>query len=118
MTFRARTRNFSLVLIGETERPRRESGMVSLLVHHVQHLNRPNRQPGGSGANPVPLAQFSSWLHPQSAFKLKLIEDWGGLEATLEKARIDEKAQSWDGVEDSIAMLRSFLPPSNRDKTA
>ena len=51
-------------------------------------------------------------------FKLKLIEDWGGLEATLEKARIDEKAQSWDGVEDYSAMLRSFLPPSNRDKTA
>ena len=48
----------------------------------------------------------------------KLIEDWGGLEATLEKARIDEKAQSWDGVEDYSAMLRSFLPPSNRDKTA
>ena len=55
---------------------------------------------------------------PKAAFKLKLIEDWGGLEATLEKARIDEKAQSWDGVEDYSAMLRSFLPPSNRDKTA
>ena len=48
---------------------------------------------------------------PKAAHKLKLIEDWGGLEATLEKARIDEVAQQWDGQEDYSAMLRSFLPP-------
>ena len=42
--------------------------------------------------------------------KLKLIEDWGGFEKTLEHARIDEKSQSWDGVEDYSAMLRSHLP--------
>ena len=47
---------------------------------------------------------------PKAAFKLKLIEDWGGFEATLEKARIDERAQRWDGTEDYSVMLRSFLP--------
>ena len=70
------------------------------------------------GRIPFLWRNFLPGYTPKAAFKLKLIEDWGGLEATLEKARIDEKAQSWDGVEDYSAMLRSFLPPSNRDKTA
>ena len=47
---------------------------------------------------------------PRAAFKLKLIEDWGGYDSTLERARIDEVAQSWDGVEDYSAMLRNHLP--------
>ena len=70
------------------------------------------------GRIPFLWRNFLPGYTPKAAFKLKLIEDWGGLEATLEKARIDEKAQSWDGVEDYSAMLRSFLPPSNRDKPA
>ena len=55
---------------------------------------------------------------PKAAFKLQLIEDWGGFEATLEKARIDQRAQDWDGVEDYSAMLRSFLPKSTLDEDA
>ena len=70
------------------------------------------------GRIPFLWRNFLPGYTPKAAFKLKLIEDWGGLEATLEKARIDEKAQSWDGVEDNSAMLRSFLPSTNRDKTA
>jgi len=44
-----------------------------------------------------------------------LIEDWGGFEQTLESARIDEKAQEWDGQSDYSAMLRSFLPQSPKE---
>ena len=47
---------------------------------------------------------------PRAALKLKLIEDWGGYESTLQKARIDEFAQEWDGVEDYSMMLRNRLP--------
>ena len=47
---------------------------------------------------------------PKVAFKLALIEDWGGFEKTLEKARIDEKAMLWDGGGDYSEMIRSHLP--------
>jgi hypothetical protein len=70
------------------------------------------------GRIPFLWRNFLPGYTPKAAFKLKLIEDWGGFEATLEKARIDERAQAWDGVEDYSAMLRSFLPPSNRDEVA
>lgn len=50
---------------------------------------------------------------PRAALKLKLIEDWGGYESTLERARIDEFAQEWDGLEDYSAMLRNRLPKSS-----
>ena len=64
------------------------------------------------GRIPFLWRNFLPGYTPKAAFNLKLIEDWGGLEETLRKARIDEKAQAWDGVEDYSAMLRSFLPPS------
>ena len=63
------------------------------------------------GRIPFLWRNFLPGYTPKAAHKLKLIEDWGGLEATLEKARIDEVAQQWDGQEDYSAMLRSFLPP-------
>ena len=66
------------------------------------------------GRIPFLWRNFLPGYTPKAALKLKLIEDWGGLEETLRKARIDEKAQAWDGVEDYSVMLRSFLPPSNR----
>ena len=64
------------------------------------------------GRIPFLWRNFLPGYAPKAAFRLKLIEDWGGLEQTLEKARIDERAQAWDGKEDYSAMLRSFLPPS------
>ena len=64
------------------------------------------------GRIPFLWRNFLPGYTPKAAFRLKLIEDWGGLEQTLEKARIDERAQAWDGKEDYSAMLRSFLPPS------
>ena len=68
------------------------------------------------GRIPFLWRNFLPGYTPKAAFKLKLIEDWGGLEATLEKARIDQKSQEWDGVEDYSAMLRSFLPKSTMDE--
>ena len=68
------------------------------------------------GRIPFLWRNFLPGYTPKAAFKLKLIEDWGGLEATLEKARIDQKSQAWDGVEDYSAMLRSFLPKSTMDE--
>ena len=62
------------------------------------------------GRIPFLWRNFLPGYTPKAAFKLKLIEDWGGFEATLEKARIDERAQRWDGTEDYSVMLRSFLP--------
>ena len=64
------------------------------------------------GRIPFLWRNFLPGYTPKAAFRLKLIEDWGGLEQTLEKARIDERAQAWDGEEDYSAMLRSFLPSS------
>ena len=64
------------------------------------------------GRIPFLWRNFLPGYTPKAAFRLKLIEDWGGLEQTLEKARIDERAQAWDGKEDYSAMLRAFLPPS------
>lgn len=64
------------------------------------------------GRIPFLWRNFLPGYTPKAAFRLKLIEDWGGLEQTLEKARIDERAQAWDGKEDYSVMLRSFLPPS------
>ena len=64
------------------------------------------------GRIPFLWRNFLPGYTPKAAFKLQLIEDWGGLEETLQKGRIDEKAQDWDGQEDYSAMLRSFLPPS------
>ena len=66
------------------------------------------------GRIPFLWRNFLPGYTPKAAYKLKLIEDWGGLEATLAAARIDERAQAWDGEEDYSAMLRSFLPPSTR----
>jgi hypothetical protein len=66
------------------------------------------------GRIPFLWRNFLPGYTPKAAYRLKLIEDWGGLEQTLEAARIDEKAQAWDGESDYSAMLRSFLPQSPR----
>lgn len=48
----------------------------------------------------------------RAAWKLKLIEDWGGYDATLAKSRVDEQAQDWDGDEEYSLHIRKNLPPS------
>ncbi len=63
------------------------------------------------GRIPFLWRNFLPGYTPKAAFRLKLIEDWGGFETTLDKARIDERAQAWDGKESYSTMLRSFLPP-------
>ena len=70
------------------------------------------------GRIPFLWRNFLPGYTPKAAFKLKLIEDWGGFEVTMEKARIDQKSQDWDGVEDYSAMLRSFLPPPTQSEDA
>ncbi len=70
------------------------------------------------GRIPFLWRNFLPGYTPKAAFRLKLIEDWGGLEATLEQARIDKKAQAWDGKEDYSVMLRSFLPPRQEREEA
>ena len=47
----------------------------------------------------------------RAAWKLKLIEDWGGYEATLQASRIDERARKWDGKEAYSEFIRAHLPP-------
>ena len=47
----------------------------------------------------------------RAAWKLKLIEDWGGYDATLQASRIDERARKWDGKEAYSEFIRAHLPP-------
>lgn len=47
----------------------------------------------------------------KAAWKLKLIEDWGGYKSTIEASRIDEKAQEWKEDEDYSLHIRRHLPP-------
>jgi hypothetical protein len=64
------------------------------------------------GRIPFFLRNFLPGYTPKVAFKLALIEDWGGYEKTLELARIDQKAMLWDGEGDYSEMVRSHLPAS------
>ena len=47
----------------------------------------------------------------KAAWKLKLIEDWGGYEATVAASRVDERAVTWDGGEEYSRYIRAHLPP-------
>ena len=47
----------------------------------------------------------------KAAWKLKLIEDWGGFESTVEASRVDERARTWNGNEDYSRFIRAHLPP-------
>ena len=47
----------------------------------------------------------------RAAWKLRLIEDWGGYDATLQASRIDERARKWDGKEAYSEFIRAHLPP-------
>ena len=47
----------------------------------------------------------------RAAWKLKLIEDWGGFESTVEASRVDERANLWKGDEDYSHFIRAHLPP-------
>ncbi len=46
----------------------------------------------------------------RAAFKLGLLEDWGGYSETHRKSRIDQNAQTWNGEGDYSAHLRESLP--------
>ena len=47
----------------------------------------------------------------RAAWKLKLIEDWGGYDSTIEASRVDQRAQTWDGKEEYSRYIRAHLPP-------
>ncbi|RAH16492.1 MAG: hypothetical protein CMB20_000275 [Methanobacteriota archaeon] len=47
----------------------------------------------------------------RAAWKLKLIEDWGGYDATLEASRVDDRAKKWNGKEDFSTFIRAHFPP-------
>ena len=65
------------------------------------------------GRVPFLWRNFLPGYTPRAALKLGLIEDWGGLEGTLERARIDLIAQEWNGEGDYSEMLREHLPSFN-----
>ncbi|MBT60484.1 MAG: hypothetical protein CMA63_02880 [Euryarchaeota archaeon] len=66
------------------------------------------------GRVPFLWRNFLPGYTPRAALKLGLIEDWGGLESTLEQARIDEVAREWDGEGSYSEMLRQHLPDSQK----
>ena len=68
------------------------------------------------GRIPFLWRNFLPGYTPKAALKLNLIEDWGGLEATMEKARVDRYAQDWDEESDYSAFIRGALPPSPHDE--
>ena len=47
----------------------------------------------------------------RAAWKLKLIEDWGGYDATLEASRVDLRARKWNGKEEFSRFIRAHFPP-------
>ena len=47
-----------------------------------------------------------------AAWKLKLIEDWGGYDSTIEASRVDQRAQTWDGKEEYSSILGLICLPN------
>jgi hypothetical protein len=68
------------------------------------------------GRIPFVWRNFLPGYTPKAAFKLGLIEDWGGLEKTLELARVDELAKDWDGISDYSKFIRQNMPELAVDK--
>ena len=68
------------------------------------------------GRIPFVWRNFLPGYTPKAAFKLGLIEDWGGLEKTLQVARVDELAKDWDGKSDYSTFIRKHMPNSSVDK--
>jgi len=68
------------------------------------------------GRIPFVWRNFLPGYTPKAAFRLGLIEDWGGLEKTLEIARVDELAKSWDEATDYSEFIRQHMPISVADK--
>jgi len=68
------------------------------------------------GRIPFIWRNFLPGYTPKAAFKLGLIEDWGGLEKTLQLARVDELAKDWDGKSDYSTFIRKHMPDSPVDK--
>ena len=68
------------------------------------------------GRIPFVWRNFLPGYTPKAAFKLGLIEDWGGLEKTLQIARVDELAKDWDGNSDYSTFIRKHMPNSPVDK--
>ena len=68
------------------------------------------------GRIPFIWRNFLPGYTPKAAFKLGLIEDWGGLEKTLQIARVDELAKDWDGKSDYSTFIRKHMPDSPVDK--
>ena len=64
------------------------------------------------GRIPFVWRNFLPGYTPKAAFKLGLIEDWGGLEKTLEIARVDILAKEWDEKSDYSTFIRSHMPSS------
>ncbi len=62
------------------------------------------------GRVPFTWRNFLPGYTPKAAYNLNLIEDWGGFEQTLERARVDEHAMKWDGEGDYSSMIRDYLP--------
>ena len=68
------------------------------------------------GRIPFVWRNFLPGYTPKAAFKLGLIEDWGGLVKTLQIARVDELAKDWDGKSDYSTFIRKHMPNSPVDK--
>ena len=68
------------------------------------------------GRIPFVWRNFLPGYTPKAAFKLGLIEDWGGLEKTLEIARVDVLAKEWDQKSDYSTFIRSHMPSSASNK--
>ena len=68
------------------------------------------------GRIPFLWRNFLPGYTPKAALKLNLIEDWGGLDVTMERARIDQHAKTWDEESDYSAYIRKALPLSPFDE--
>ena len=68
------------------------------------------------GRIPFIWRNFLPGYTPKAAFRLGLIEDWGGFDQTIELARVDQVAQAWNGVDDYSKFIRQRMPKSSVNK--
>ena len=63
--------------------------------------------------NSKDVEDIASGHSAKAAWKLKLIEDWGGFESTVEASRVDERARKWNGKRNILVYQSSFASQMN-----
>ena len=58
------------------------------------------------------MEDIASGHSAKAAWKLKLIEDWGGFESTVEASRVDERAKNGTGKRNILGLSELICLPN------